>query len=68
MFIAPDAFIRGAAMAPRTALVTLLAFAAVLVGLAWVTAVEITLSARRSLGLTAKARDPSAAGRPLQTL
>ncbi len=47
MIIALNALIRRAGMAARTVLVTLLAFAAVLVGLAWVTAVEIALSARR---------------------
>ena len=69
MIIAFHVLIRRAAMAP----LTILAYGAVLIGLAWVTAVESVCSARRMIGFEPKThlrmrRDISSALPPIQTL
>ncbi len=69
MFIALNALIRRTAMAP----LTVLAYGAVLIGLAWVTAVESVCSLRRMMGFEPKThlpmrRDMPSAPPPIQTL
>lgn len=69
MFMIFKALIRGTVMVP----LTVAAYGAVMIGLAWVTAVETVFSARRLVGIMPKTplpmrRDISSAPPPIQTL